>query len=224
MPATISASDLVALVNRVGFQLTETTDDETARIYVWSDCDDSVLYIGKADGQTPARRHRDEAAWTSEDPHDQNRLMSGIVYLVARNRASVRYYNVEVDQEGAVAYAPQRAEALFERNGWAHDAPYATEVAAAARQGWSVRQIEHLLIRVCVRLGVAVGNASGTGLWEDACGTPTDVLAALLSDDIAACTQGPGQTDIAPRSSHQARELRSVRHDIADDVTALDPI
>ncbi len=217
MPATVSAQDLIALVNRAGFCLTEAADKSSARIYIWSDADNSVLYIGKADGQSPAARHAHESRWAPEDPHNQNSLLSGIVYLIARNDAHVQYYNITVNYDGTVVSDLEQMSELLTRNDWALDANYGRSLISAARKGWSVPDVENLLIRLCVRLGVPIANASGAGLWESSCGTPTDLIAALLSDDIVACKQGPGPTAITPTASRHETELLEASREISRD-------
>lgn len=198
MPATVTAADLVALANRAGFAIAETTDRNSARIYIWSASDGAVLYVGKADGLVPNKRHRDEEAWVSKDPHAQDFLMGGFVYLIRRNNGAVSYYNVTMVDDEYAAFDSTRVAEMFARNGWDAHSPLGTSIATAAKAGWSIHQLESLLIRLCVRLGVPIGNAHGTSMWEHA--SPMDALAGLLSDDIAACHQGVGSTDIRPRS------------------------
>ncbi|NNG40796.1 hypothetical protein HJ588_16155 [Flexivirga sp. ID2601S] len=222
MPATLSARDLVALAQRVGFTLTETGDPNAARIYVYTDPTDNVVYIGKADSLT---RHSNEATWVNGGPvHTSDELVSGFVYMVQRNNATPRYYQVKPADNGdpdSVGFDAAQVTTLMEQNGWKARPGNYIEDPAAVGAGWRTADLESLLIRICVRVGVPIANASSTGLWaEGVYGKAPDLLAALLSDDIAACLQGPGPTDIAPARGAQQAALDATED--AVNATALD--
>lgn len=115
-----------------------------------------VVYIGKAER---AARVRDEAGWRDTlDPYDVS--TSGFIRLVRRNHATNHRIAVGPRPDRNDGFDP--ATALAVADGWEE-----TRVIIALRdrltQGpeWSIADIEYVLIRIAVRLGVPIGNAQG---------------------------------------------------------------
>lgn len=228
--AHLHVDDLIALANRVGFNITRTDDKALCRVYVWATDDGHVLYIGIVNGQTSSRVGRllHEMNGVDDNPNERETVDGAFDYFMYRHNAIPHLFQVELSTNGDgdverdgkggpfVAYDPDRTAGLYRRN-WLPDAISNRVIRDAQESGWKIPDIEMLLIRICMRLGVPLANDSGTTLWGDSprLNTAADVLAALLSDDIAACSQHPnatvpdpngiracalpGHTDITPR-------------------------
>ncbi len=170
MIATLSIDTLVAAAARVGVKI-DLTDDAN-NLYVWHTPEREVVYIGKS---ASGRRTRDETKWRDWDPRDE--IVSGIVTLLRANKAALqplRYDPSEFDQSAWLILAETWSGPVVDTL-----RSYLTDHAPTPED------VEVLLIRICVRYGVPIGNSQFASQWETPIGSPMDTLAAIsvFADD-----------------------------------------
>ena len=141
-------------------------------LYVWHTPapEREVVYVGKAASD---KRVREETAWRNGgDP--THRILSGIVTLLRVNHAEPQALRYDPDTFDAAMWRRIR-----DKDEWSGSLIGRLDDALPAGAMLSAEDVEKLLVRICVRYGVPIGNAQFASQWEAPIGSATDTLAAL---------------------------------------------
>lgn len=155
---------LLRAAARVGVIVTPTED--SSNLYVWHTPEREVLYVGKSASN---QRTRDETKWRGWNPRDD--IYSGIVPLLGVNNAllqPLRYEPASFDASICLTFAEPW-------EGWQIDRLRSYLVDESP----TPQDVERLLIRICVRSGVPIGNSQFASQWENPIGSPMDTMAAM---------------------------------------------
>lgn len=163
---TIKFEQLALAATRVG--VTVTPAEDSSNLYVWHTPEQEIVYIGKS---ASGKRTRDEIKWREEDPRDE--IRSGIITLLRANHALLQPLGYEKD-----SFDPSACRARIAADGWS--GPAIEKVCALlADRSPTAEEVEQLLIRICVRYGVPLGNSQFASQWETPIGSPIDTMAAI---------------------------------------------
>lgn len=157
---------LVNAAARVGVVVTPT--EVSDNLYVWHTPEREVVYIGKS---ASSSRTRNETKWRGWNPRE--RIYSGIVSLLSVNNALLQPIRYEENKFDAA-----RCLSQIEADRWSGSA-VDTLRAYLAEQSPTAQDVEKLLIRICVRYGVPIGNSQFASQWETPIGSPMDTMAAI---------------------------------------------
>lgn len=164
MVATLSVDALVVAAARVGVTLNPTVSG--GNLYVWHTPEGEVVYIGKSASN---KRTSDEIRWSNKDPREG--IYSGIMTLLRANKAQLQ----------PLMFLPEE----FDSSAWRRLADtWEGPIIASLREdladrALTVEEVEVLLVRICVRYGIPIGNSQFASQWENPIGTSTDTLAAM---------------------------------------------
>lgn len=192
MVKLMTLNELIAIARRGGITLERVTDEHQENLYVYSDPEGHILYIGSA---ASAKRGRDETRIAGEGYID--RLGVGFSALITENdcvRHSFRYdpasFDPQVILQEEEQWVGSSITPVLERlsNG---DAP-------------TLREVEHILVRIPVCTGRLIGNSQYASQWEGPSGRFENVIAVLAASYAREHGDLPGGTAVdAPEGAEE---------------------
>ncbi|MBA4505259.1 hypothetical protein [Corynebacterium sanguinis] len=176
-----SLNDALDIVEWLGIDLEEVGPEERSDLYMWGTEQGGILYVGKSES---ASRVRNEERWIEEARKliESKQTVIGFQAVMIRNRAECRRFRFHQETSSL-----KRAKGLLAEYEW--EGP-AVEAFNRNRAPLTTREVEELLIRICVNAGAALCNSSCTGLWETYLMKRTDLLAQF------ALAEMPGFRDV----------------------------
>lgn len=175
-----SMERVLDIVEWLGIDLEEVGPNGQGDLYTWVTEKGGALYFGKSES---ASRVRNEEKWIEEAREliANKQMIIGFLAAMIRNRAECRRFRFHPETSSL-----KHAKDLLAEYEW--EGP-AVDAFNRDHTPLTIREVEELLIRICVNAGAALCNSSCTGVWESHLTKRTDLLAQF------ALTEMPGFRD-----------------------------
>lgn len=163
-----SIDHMLDIVGWLGIALEPVAPEERSDLYAWVTPEGGIVYIGKSES---AARVRNEERWieSGRELLATKQMVTAFQATMIRNRAECQRFRFHAGTSSLEHAANLLTE--YEWQGPAVDAFNNNHTPL------TVREVEYLMIRICVNAGAALSNASGTGMWESCLLTRGDLLA-----------------------------------------------
>lgn len=189
MAKTMTLTELLAIAAGAGVKL-ERADESQENLYVYADPKDQVLYIGRSKNRTRGRNEE-----RIKDEGYANRIGVGFSALIAENRGVRHRFRYEPE-----TFDDQPLRRQIKSEDWKGvPVEELLEYIDVEPRGFTIADVEHMLVRIAVCTGRLIGNSQYASQWEKTVNRPPNV-AAVIAADIAR------QNGVLPANSTIASE------------------